>query len=72
MCFKVYDVNLMTIPIQKGLQQGETADIRRILNKSKNYENAKFYFSYFQPNGKGELRMDDGPVFTPNDLYEFN
>ena len=25
---------------------------------------------YFQPDGKGELRMDDGTVFLPNDTYK--
>ena len=25
-----------------------------------------------QPDGKGELRMDDGTLFLPNDLYPLN
>ena len=24
---------------------------------------------YFQPDGKGELKMDDGTIFLPNDRY---
>lgn len=67
---QAYDFNLTTMPIQKRIQQGETAEIRCMLNKSGNYEAAKFYISYFQPDGKGELKLDDGTVFAPNDLYE--
>ena len=68
--FQAYNFGLTTMPVQKRIQQGETAEIRCTLNKSGNYENAKFYISYFQPDGKGELKLDNGTVFAPNDLYE--
>ena len=57
--FQAYDFSLTAMPIQKRIQQSETAEIRCTLNKSWNYENAKFYISYFQLDGKGELKMDD-------------
>lgn len=57
------------MPIQKRIKQGETAEIRSALHKSGNYKEAKFYISYFQPDGKGTLKMDDGTVFAPNDTY---
>lgn len=69
---QAYDFNLTTMPVQKRIQQGETAEIRCTLNKSGNYDNAKFYISYFQPDGKGELKMDDGTLFAPNDFYELD
>lgn len=69
---QAYDFNLSTMPIQKRIQQGETAEIRCTLNKSGNYEAAKFFISYFQPDGKGELKMDDGTLFAPNDFYELD
>ena len=69
---QAYDFNLTTMPVQKRIQQGETAEIRCTLNKSGNYNNAKFYISYFQPDGKGELKMDDGTIFAPNDFYELD
>ena len=69
---QAYDFNLTTMPVQKRIQQGETAEIRCQLNKSGNYDNAKFYISYFQPDGKGELKMDDGTLFAPNDFYELD
>ncbi|MDD3995282.1 MAG: TraQ conjugal transfer family protein, partial [Bacilli bacterium] len=39
------------------------------LVKEGNYDQAKFFIRMFQTDGKGELRMDDGTVFLPNDLY---
>lgn len=32
--------------------------------------NEKYYLRYFQPDGKGSLKLDDGMVFLPNDTYE--
>ena len=69
---QAYDFNLTAMPVQKRIQQGETAEIRCTLNKSGNYDNAKFYISYFQPDGKGELKMDNGTLFVPNDFYELD
>lgn len=69
---QAYDFNLTTMPVQKRIQQGETAEIRCTLNKSGNYDNTKFFISYFQPDGKGELKMDNGMVFAPNDFYELD
>jgi hypothetical protein len=37
--------------------------------KSGDYSGASFYIRYFQTDGKGELRLDDGRVLTPNDLF---
>lgn len=64
-----YLFDLETMPVQKKIIEGETAEIRCQLVKEGNYQDAKFYIRYFQPDGKGELRMDDGTVFKPNDLY---
>lgn len=69
---QAYDFNLTTMPVQKRIKQGETAEIRCTLNKSGNYEAAKFYISYFQSDGKGELKMDNGTVLLPNDKYELD
>lgn len=66
---QVYSFDLVTMPVQKKIAEGETAEIRCTLTKEGNYEQAKFFIRYFQPDGLGELRMDDGTVFLPNDLY---
>ena len=66
---KVYTFDLATMPVQKKIVQGEVAEIRAQIIKEGNYEGTRFYIRYFQPDGKGELRLDDGRVLLPNDLY---
>ncbi len=66
---QVYTYDLVCMPVQKKIVQGETAEIRCELVKEGEYEQAEFTIRYFQPDGVGELRMDDGTVFLPNDRY---
>lgn len=66
---QAYDFSLSTMPIQKRIKQGETAEIRCQLHKSGNYKEAEFYIGYFQSDGVGTLKMDDGTIFLPNDIY---
>ena len=67
--YQSYSFDLVSMPVQKKIAEGETAEIRCQLVKEGNYEQTRFFIRYFQPDGKGELRMDDGTVFLPNDLY---
>jgi hypothetical protein len=64
-----YLFDLETMPVPKRLVQGETAEIRCQLVREGNYEDARYYIRYFQPDGAGELRLDDGTLLLPNDLY---
>jgi hypothetical protein len=66
---QVYGFDLVTMPVQKKITQGETAEIRCQLVREGNYQQAAYFIRYFQTDGKGELRMDDGTVLKPNDLY---
>ncbi|MFI3294272.1 MAG: DUF3872 domain-containing protein [Rikenellaceae bacterium] len=66
---QVYDFALQTMPVQSEIKVGETAEIRCRLLKNGYYDDARFTIRYFQPDGDGELRMDDGTVFKPNDTY---
>lgn len=66
---QVYSFDLVTMPVQKKIVQGESAEIRCQLVKEGDYDQAKFFIRYFQTDGKGELRLDDGRVLSPNDLY---
>lgn len=66
---KVYAFDLVTMPVQKKIVQGEVAEIRCQLVKEGDYQDTKFFIRYFQPDGVGELRLDDGRVLLPNDLY---
>ena len=67
--YKTYGFYLETMPVQKRIMQGETAEIRCTLVREGDYSEARYYIRYFQPDGKGELRLDDGTLLSPNDLY---
>lgn len=66
---KVYRFELQTMPVQKRSVMGETTEIRCRLVREGDYDEARYFIRYFQPDGRGELRLGDGVVFAPNDLY---
>ena len=66
---QAYAFRLETMPVQTRIVRGETAKIRCMLVREGKYDGARYTIRYFQPDGKGELRMDDGTVFQPNDRY---
>lgn len=66
---QIYGFRLETMPVQKRIGIGETAEIRCTLVREGEYADARYTIRYFQPDGEGELRMDDGTVFLPNDRY---
>ncbi|NDV64687.1 DUF3872 domain-containing protein [Bacteroides sp. 224] len=66
---QAYRFDLVTMPIQKRIAKGEVAEIRCQLVKEGKFEQAQFFIRYFQPDGVGILRMDNGVTFKPNDLY---
>lgn len=49
--------------------RGESAEIRCTLVREGRYDGARYSIRYFQPDGRGELKMDDGTLFLPNDRY---
>ncbi|WP_455998692.1 DUF3872 domain-containing protein [Phocaeicola barnesiae] len=66
---QAYEFDLATLPVQTDIVQGEEAEIRCQLVRSGRYEETEYFIRYFQPDGKGELRMENGTVLAPNDLY---
>lgn len=66
---QAYNYDLETMPVQKRITAGEAAEIRCRLVRDGEYSGARYTIRYFQPDGKGELRMDDGLLFEPNDRY---
>lgn len=66
---QAYAFRLETMPVQTRIVRGETAEIRCTLVREGKYDGAHYTIRYFQPDGKGELRMDDGTLFLPNDRY---
>ena len=56
---QAYSFSLETMPVPKRIGVGETAEIRCTLVREGEYADARYTIRYFQPDGKGELRMDD-------------
>lgn len=67
-----YEFEVTHLPVQKKIKKGETVEIRCQLLRSGKYENTSYKLRYFQPDGIGELKMDDGIVFLPNEYYQIN
>ena len=66
---QAYDFTLETMPVQKDLRRGETAEIRCSLKRVGRFAGAHYTLRYFQSEGKGMLRLDKGPALKPNDRY---
>ena len=66
---QAYPFTVETMPVQTRITRGETAEIRCELQRAGRYDEARYTIRYFQSDGKGSLRMDDGTVFLPNDRY---
>ena len=66
---QAYPFTVETMPVQTKIVKGETAEIRCTLHREGRYDGTRYTIRYFQPDGKGTLRMDDGTVFLPNDRY---
>ena len=64
-----YPFTVETMPVQKDIIRGQTAEIHCTLKRGGEFADTRYTIRYFQPDGKGTLRMDDGTVFKPNDCY---
>ena len=66
---QAYPFTVETMPVQSHIVKGQTAEIRCTLKRQGRFEDARYTIRYFQPDGKGRLKMDNGTVFKPNDRY---
>ncbi len=64
-----YPFTVETMPVPTRIVKGETVEIRCELKREGRFHDARYTIRYFQPDGKGTLRMDDGMVLLPNDRY---
>lgn len=64
-----YPFIIEAMPVQKDIVKGQTAEIRCTLKRGGDFADTRYTIRYFQPDGKGTLKMDDGTVFKPNDRY---
>ncbi len=67
-----YEFKVVHLPVPKKLKKGEVAEIRCQLVKEGNYKEAEYFLRYFQPDGKGQLKLDNGTIFLPNDSYKLD
>ena len=64
-----YPFTVETMPVPTKIVEGETVEIRCELKREGRFTDARYTIRYFQPDGEGTLRMDDGMVLLPNDRY---
>jgi hypothetical protein len=64
-----YPFTVETMPVPTRIVKGETVEIRCELKREGRFSDARYTVRYFQPDGEGTLRMDDGMVLLPNDRY---
>lgn len=64
-----YPFTVETMPVPNKVTKGQTVEIRCEMKKEGNYANALYTIRYFQFEGEGTLKMDNGITFLPNDRY---
>ena len=62
---QAYSFTVETMPVQKHITKGQTTEIRCTLKRQGRFEEARYTIRYFQPDGRGRLKMDNGTVFKP-------
>lgn len=65
-----YAFEVTHLPVPKKLKKGEVAEIRCQILREGRYDNTTYKLRYYQPDGFGEMKLDDGTVFLPNDYYD--
>lgn len=66
---QAYPFTIETMPVPKKLKVGETIEIRCQLKREGYYTPTTYKIWFFQPDGKGVLKMNNGTLFLPNDFY---
>ena len=64
-----YPFKVETMPVPKDIVRGQTVEIRCELKAEGKFDGTIYTIRYFQHDGKGSLRMENGTVFQPNDRY---
>jgi hypothetical protein len=64
-----YPFTVETMPVPSKITRGQTVEIRCEMKKKGEYANTLYTIRYFQTDGNGSLRMDNGILFLPNDRY---
>ena len=67
-----YPFTVESMPVADEIVNGETVEIRLEIKAEGNFSGTVYTLRYFQPDGKGSLKMEDGTVLKPNDRYLLN
>lgn len=67
-----YPFTVEALPVADEIANGETVEIRLEIKPEGNFSGTVYTLRYFQPDGKGSLKMEDGTVLKPNDRYLLN
>ena len=63
-----FEVKVMPVP--KEVANGNTVEIRLMIQPAGNYSNTQYFIRYFQFDGQGTLKYFDAIPYLPNDLYQ--
>ena len=64
-----YPFTVEVMPVPNKVTKGQTVEIRCELKKEGDFANTLYTIRYFQFEGEGKLKMDNGITFLPNDRY---
>ena len=67
-----YPFTVEAMPVADKIVSGQTVEIRLEIKPEGNFSGTVYTLRYFQPDGKGSLKMEDGTVLKPNDRYLLN
>ena len=64
-----YPFTVEVMPVPNKVTKGQTVEIRCELKKEGDFAGTLYTIRYFQFEGEGSLKMDNGITFLPNDRY---
>lgn len=64
-----YPFTVDVMPYGDKIVKGQTVELRFEIKPEGNYSNTLYTIRYFQFEGEGTLKMDNGITFLPNDRY---
>lgn len=64
-----YPFEVKVMPVRGDIANGQTVEIRITVQRSGNFNDAKYFIRYFQYDGRGTLQYYNDAPYIPNDLY---
>ena len=64
-----YPFTVEVMPVPNKVVKGQTVEIRCELKKEGDFSGTLYTIRYFQYDGEGTLKLDNGLVLQPNDRY---